>query len=328
MKWKSVLVTGADGFIGSYLTEELVRNGVRVRALSYYNSFNYWGWLEDVECLDRIEVVSGDVRDPSFCLEITKDVEVIFNLAALIGIPYSYIAPNSYIDTNVKGALHIYEAARRHGTQRVIQISSSEVYGTARYVPIDEEHPLQPQSPYSATKIAADALATSYHHSFGLPVIIARPFNTYGPRQSARAIIPTIIAQLASGQKRVKLGNVTPTRDLTYVTDTCRALIALSQCEEAVGEVVNIGSNYEISVRDLFEMINGITESSAVIDVDKERVRPLDSEVERLWCNNEKLISMTKFKLEYGLEEGLTKTIKWFQNPMNLNKYKAGLYNV
>jgi NAD dependent epimerase/dehydratase len=328
MKWKSVLVTGADGFIGSHLTEELVRSGIRVRALSYYNSFNYWGWLEDVECLDQIEVVSGDVRDPSFCMEITKDVEVIFNLAALIGIPYSYIAPSSYVDTNVKGALHIYEAARQHRIQQVIQISSSEVYGTARYVPIDEGHPLQPQSPYSATKIAADAIATSYHLSFGLPVIIARPFNTYGPRQSARAVIPTIIAQLASGQKRVKLGNVTPTRDLTYVTDTCRALIALGQCKEAVGEVVNIGSNHEISVQDLFEMINQIMGSCAAIDIDKERVRPMHSEVERLWCNNEKLISMTKFELKYSLEEGLTKTIEWFQNPMNLNKYKAGLYNV
>ncbi len=252
---KKVLVTGADGFIGSHLTELLVREGYEVKALSQYNSFNYWGWLEDVNCLKDIEVLSGDVRDPHYCKHITKDVGLVFHLAALIAIPYSYVAPDSYVDTNVKGTLNICQAALENGVQRVIHTSTSEVYGTAQYVPIDEKHPLQAQSPYSASKIGADAMAMSFFNSFDLPLTIARPFNTYGPRQSARAVIPTIITQIASGKKQIKLGDVSPTRDFNYVADTCRGFLELARCEKAVGETVNIGSNYEISVGDTLHLI-------------------------------------------------------------------------
>ncbi|MBT7555586.1 NAD-dependent epimerase/dehydratase family protein, partial [Candidatus Woesearchaeota archaeon] len=240
------LVTGADGFIGSHLTEMLISNEYQVRALSQYNSFNNWGWLEEVENSDKLEVISGDIRDPHYCKLITKDVDVIFHLAALIAIPYSYIAPDSYVDTNIKGILNICQAARENGNIRVIHTSTSEVYGTAKYVPIDENHPMQPQSPYSATKIASDAMAMSFYNAFDLPVTIARPFNTYGPRQSARAVIPTIVTQIANGAKEIKLGDVTPTRDFNYVDDTCRGFIALAECDDSIGQTVNIGSNFEI----------------------------------------------------------------------------------
>jgi len=239
---RKALITGADGFIGSHLTEVLVKNGYYVKALSQYNSFNNWGWLEDVNCKDKIEVLTGDIRDPHYCKHITKDVSIIFHLAALIAIPYSYIAPDSYVDTNIKGTLNICQAAKENGNIRVIHTSTSEVYGTAQYVPIDENHPIQPQSPYSATKIAADAMAMSFYNAFELPLTIARPFNTYGPRQSARAVIPTIITQIANGAKEIKLGDVTPTRDFNFVEDTCRGLVALAEEDKTIGETVNIGS--------------------------------------------------------------------------------------
>lgn len=325
---KTILVTGADGFIGSHLTEMLVKNGAKVKALSQYNSFNNWGWLEDVGCLDKIEVLTGDVRDPHYCKEITKEVDVIFHLAALIAIPYSYIAPDSYVDTNIKGTLNICQAALENGCKRIIHTSTSEVYGTAQYVPIDEKHPLQPQSPYSASKIGADAIAMSFYNAFGLPLAIARPFNAYGPRQSARAVMPTIITQIAAGMKEIKIGDVTPTRDFTYVEDTCRGLIALAECDKAVGQVVNIGSNYEISVGDVLNLIKEIMRSDVVFVTDKERVRPEKSEVFRLWCDNSRLKSLTGFELKYTLREGLEKTIEWFTDPKNLGRYKAEIYNV
>ena len=325
---KKVLVTGADGFIGSHLTEMLVREGYRVKALSQYNSFNHWGWLEDVDCRDDIEVVSGDVRDPHYCRHITKDVDGVFHLAALIAIPYSYVAPDSYVDTNVKGTLNICQAALDNGVERVIHTSTSEVYGTAQYVPIDEKHPLQPQSPYSASKIGADAMAMSFFNAFDLPLTIARPFNTYGPRQSARAVIPTIISQIASGMKRIKLGDVTPTRDFNYVADTCRGFLALARCDAAVGQTVNIGSNQEISVGDTLHLIRELMHSDVEFITDAQRLRPEKSEVFRLWCDNTRLRELTGFQPVHGLREGLQSTIDWFTRPENLARYKAGLYNV
>jgi len=322
------LVTGADGFIGSHLTEMLVREGYSVRALSQYNSFNNWGWLEDVDCKPAIEVISGDVRDPHFCKHITRDVDVVFHLAALIAIPYSYVAPDSYVDTNVKGTLNICQAAKENGVKRVIHTSTSEVYGTAQYVPIDEKHPLQAQSPYSASKIGADAMAISFYNAFDLPVTIARPFNTYGPRQSARAVIPTIITQIASGQKQIKLGDVSPTRDFNYVADTCRGFLELARSEKAIGETVNIGSNFEISVGDTLNLIKDIMGSDVEFLTDDQRLRPEKSEVFRLWCDNTKIHGMTGFKPEYSIREGLEKTIEWMVRPENLRKYKADIYNV
>lgn len=325
---KRVLVTGADGFIGSHLVEILIKKGAIVKALSLYNSFNNWGWLEDLSNLKDIQVVTGDVRDPHFCSSITKDVEVIFNLAALIAIPYSYIAPDSYVDTNIKGTLNMCQAALENNVSRVVQISTSEVYGTALYVPIDEKHPLQAQSPYSATKIGADAIATSFYHAFSLPVVIARPFNTYGPRQSARAVIPTIISQIASDTREIKIGDTRPTRDFNYVLDTCKGMILLAECDAAIGQVVNIGSNYEVSVGDVFSMIKRLMKSDAVLSVDQERMRPEASEVQRLWCDNTKINNLTGFKPDYTLEGGLERTIEWFVKPENLRKYKTKLYNV
>lgn len=327
-KMKTVLVTGADGFIGSHLTEMLVKEGYKVKALSQYNSFNNWGWLEDVNCLEEIEVVSGDIRDPHYCRHITKGVETIYHLAALIAIPYSYVAPDSYLDTNIKGTLNICQAALENGVGRLIHTSTSEVYGTAQYVPIDEKHPLQPQSPYSASKIGADAMAMSFYNAFNLPVTIARPFNTYGPRQSARAVIPTIIGQIANGMKKIKLGDVSPTRDFNYVTDTCRGFVELARCDKAIGETVNIGSNYEITVGDTLEIIRELMNSEVEFIVDKERLRPEKSEVFRLWCDNDKIISLTGFEPKYGIREGLKATIDWFTDPDNLKKYKTGIYNV
>jgi len=325
---QTVLITGADGFIGSHLTELLVREGYRVKALSQYNSFNNWGWLEDVDCLADIEVLTGDVRDPHYCKHITKGVETIFHLAALIAIPYSYIAPDSYVDTNVKGTLNICQAALENGCGKLIHTSTSEVYGTARYVPIDESHPLQPQSPYSASKIGADMMALSFYNAFKLPVIVARPFNTYGPRQSARAVIPTIITQIASGQKEIKLGDVAPTRDFNYVLDTCRGFIALAQSDKTVGEVVNIGSGVEISVGDTLNLIKKMMHSDVTFITDENRIRPQNSEVFRLCCDNTKIRQMTGFEPKYSLEHGLKECIDWFTRPGNLSRYKADIYNV
>jgi NAD dependent epimerase/dehydratase len=325
---KKTLITGADGFIGSHLTELLVRQGHTVKALSQYNSFNHWGWLEDLSCLPDIEVVSGDVRDPHFCRHITKDVGQVFHLAALIAIPYSYVAPQSYVDTNVNGTLNMCQAALDNGVERFIHTSTSEVYGTAQYVPINEAHPLQPQSPYSASKIGADAIAMSFHHAFGLPLTVARPFNTYGPRQSARAVIPTIIGQIASGVGQIKLGDTTPTRDFNFVSDTCQGFAQLAQSAEAIGEVVNIGSNTEISVADTLNMIKDIMHSQVEFVSEDARLRPGQSEVFRLWCDNQKIHQLTGYQAQVGLREGLTKTIEWFTQAHNLAKYKTGIYNV
>lgn len=324
---KQILVTGADGFIGSHLTEMLLKKGYRVRALSQYNSFNFWGWLEGIQN-ENLEILSGDVRDPHFCKTITKGIDTVFHLAALIAIPYSYIAPDSYVDTNVKGTLNICQAAKENGVKKVIHTSTSEVYGTARYVPIDEAHPLQPQSPYSASKIGADAMAMSFYNTFNLPVVTVRPFNTYGPRQSARAVIPSIITQIAAGAKEIKLGDLTPTRDFNYVLDTCRGFIELSECEAAVGQTVNIGSNYEISVGDTVELIKKIMKSDVKITTDSARIRPAGSEVFRLWCDNTKINYLTGFKPQFSIEQGLEETIKWFTQKENLAKYKHGIYNV
>lgn len=323
-----ILVTGADGFIGSHLVEMLVSKGHEVKALSYYNSFNSWGWLEDSACLKDIEVVSGDVRDSYFVKKITKDVDTIYHLAALIAIPYSYVAPESYVDTNIKGTLNICQAALENGVKRVIHTSTSEVYGTAKKVPIDEEHPLQPQSPYSASKIGADAMAMSFHNSFNLPLTIARPFNTYGPRQSARAVIPTLISQIASGAMQIKVGDMTPTRDFNYVEDTCRGFLMLANSLDTIGQVLNIGSNFEISVKDTFELIKQIMNSNVEFIQDEQRIRPVGSEVFRLWCDNSKMNHLVGFKPEFTLEKGLQKTIEWFTTPKNLQKYKANIYNV
>lgn len=325
---KTALITGADGFIGSHLAELLVQEGYTVRALAQYNSFNSWGWLDDVDCKKDIEVISGDVRDPHFCKSITKNVDVVFHLAALIAIPYSYVAPDSYVDTNVKGTLNICQAALENRVKRVIHTSTSEVYGTAQYVPIDEKHPLQPQSPYSASKIAADAMAMSFFNAFDLPVTIARPFNTYGPRQSARAVIPTIIGQIASGQKQIMLGDVSPTRDFNYVTDTCRGFLALARCEKAIGETVNIGSNFEISVADTLDLIRELMGSDVEFIADAQRLRPGKSEVFRLWCDNSRIRELTDFRPEYDIRSGLQATIDWFTRPGNLAKYKTGIYNI
>lgn len=324
---KRVLVTGADGFIGSHLVEALAVRGDQVTALSQYNSFNYWGWLEDVGCRDAINVVSGDVRDPHFCKVITRDIDVVFHLAALIAIPYSYVAPDSYVDVNVRGTLNICQAARENGVGRVLHTSTSEVYGTAQYVPIDEKHPLQPQSPYSASKIGADAMAMSFYNAFNLPVTIVRPFNTYGPRQSARAVIPTIISQIAAGRP-VKLGDMTPTRDFNYVADTCQGFLQLADCAEAAGKTVNIGSNSEISIADTLALIQRIMGVQGAVDRDEQRIRPEKSEVFRLWCDNGLIKSLTGYTPQHSIEQGLRATVEWFREPRNLAKYKTDIYNV
>jgi NAD dependent epimerase/dehydratase len=328
IKDQVVLVTGADGFIGSHLVESLVKRGAKVKALSQYNSFNHWGWIEAIDCLDDIEVITGDIRDPYYCRQITAGVDILFHLAALIAIPYSYSAPDSYVSTNIGGTLNICQGALQNKVKRMIHTSTSEVYGTALYVPIDEKHPLQPQSPYSATKIGADAIAMSFFNSYNLPVTIARPFNTYGPRQSARAVIPTIITQIASGIKEIRLGDVTPTRDFSYVLDTCKGMIDLAECDAAVGEAINIGSNYEVSILDTFKLIRELMHSECILMTDEQRVRPLKSEVQRLWCDNSKIRHLTGFMPRYSLKEGLQLTIDWFSNKDNLNKYKVHIYNV
>jgi NAD dependent epimerase/dehydratase len=299
-----------------------------VRALAQYNSLNHWGWLEDTRCLDRIEVVTGDIRDPHCAHALLADIDLVFHLAALIAIPYSYVAPDSYVATNVTGTLNLLQAARAAGVQRFLHTSTSEVYGTARYVPIDEAHPLQAQSPYSATKIGADAIATSFFAAFGLPVTIVRPFNTYGPRQSARAVVPTIITQILSGRREIKLGSLKPTRDFNYVEDTCRGILALAGCEGAIGETINVGSNFEISIGDIAGVIQEILDTRVTILTDDARVRPIASEVERLWCDNSKIFALTGFRPQVALKEGLTRTITWLREPRNLARYKAEIYNV
>ncbi|QSX39719.1 NAD-dependent 4,6-dehydratase LegB [Shewanella cyperi] len=324
---KQVLVTGADGFIGSHLVELLVERGYRVRALAQYNSFNYWGWLEDIACADAVEIVCGDVRDPHFCKQITKDMDLVFHLAALIAIPFSYQAPDSYLDTNAKGTLNICQAALENQVGRVIHTSTSEVYGTARYVPIDEAHPLQPQSPYSASKIAADAMAMSFYNSFQLPLTIARPFNTYGPRQSARAVIPNIISQIAAGASAIKLGDLTPTRDFNYVSDTCRGFLSLAECDASIGETVNIASNSEISVADTLDLIRDIMGSKVEFITEDARLRPGKSEVFRLWGDNRKMLALTGHTSQIDLRQGLERTVHWFTQPANLAKYKSNIYN-
>ncbi|NOU48448.1 MAG: SDR family NAD(P)-dependent oxidoreductase [Bacteroidales bacterium] len=325
---KHALVTGADGFIGSHLTELLLEKGYKVRALSYYNSFNYWGWLEDIPSNPNLEVVTGDVRDPHFVKHIMQGVDIVFHLAALIAIPYSYHAPDTYVDTNVKGTLNICQAAKELGGIRVIHTSTSEVYGTAQYVPIDEKHPKQPQSPYSASKIGADAMAMSFYNAFELPVTVARPFNTYGPRQSARAIIPTIISQIANGMKEIKLGDLTPTRDFNYVKDTARGFLAIAECDETIGKEINIASNFEISMADTLNLIKELMQSDVKFITDDQRLRPANSEVFRLWGDNSLICSLTTWKPEYTIEEGLKETIQWFLKSENLKKYKAGIYNL
>lgn len=322
------LVTGADGFIGSHLTEMLLKNGYKVRALAQYNSFNYWGWLEDVPENENLEVVCGDIRDSYFCHRLCRDVDMVFHLAALIAIPFSYQAPQSYVDTNIQGTLNICQASLDNKLHRIICTSTSEVYGTAQYVPIDEQHPLQPQSPYSASKIGADAIAMSFYNAFNLPLTIARPFNTYGPRQSARAVIPTIITQIASGAKDMRLGDLSPTRDFNYVEDICQGFLKLAHCDQVLGEVVNIGSNSEISIFDTLELIKEIMGSEVQFISDEQRLRPENSEVFRLCCDNSKIQALTGWEPRHTLREGLEKTVKWFSDPRNLAKYKPGIYNV
>lgn len=323
---KKVLVTGADGFIGSHLTELLLEEGYEVRALSVYNSFNYWGWLDDIKH-PRLEVVSGDVRDAAFCRHITQGCDTVFHLAALIAIPYSYVAPESYVDTNIKGTLNMCQAALDHNVRRLIVTSTSEVYGTARYVPIDENHPRQPQSPYSATKIGADAIAKSFYNAFNLPVTIARPFNTYGPRQSARAIIPTIITQIVNGVREIKVGDLSPTRDFNFVKDTCRGFLAIARAEGVEGEEINIATGTEVTMKQTLMKIAEIMDADINWVVDPERIRPSKSEVFRLCGDNTKIETLTDWRPEWSLEEGLRATVDWFRNPDNLAKYKYNVYN-
>lgn len=323
-----VLVTGADGFIGSHLAERLVEEGARVRALVQYNSFGSKGWLDQSERARNMEIVAGDVRDGAQMQQLAKDMDIIFHLAALIAIPYSYRAAASYVQTNVEGTLNIVQAARDNGGIRVLHTSTSEVYGTARKVPIDEEHPLQPQSPYSASKIAADAMAMSFHLAHDLPVTVVRPFNTYGPRQSARAVIPTIITQLLKGKRKIKLGSLSPTRDFNYVADTCNGFLALAGCDAAIGQTVNIGSDTEISIGNTAKLISRLIGVEIEIETDEQRFRPVNSEVERLHCDNSRIRGLTGFQPQTDLEQGLRQTIEWFRKPENLARYDAEIYNV
>lgn len=322
------LVTGADGFIGSHLTETLLAAGYRVRALSQYNSFNNWGWLDDIRHPD-LEIVSGDVRDPNFCRELVRGADTVFHLAALIAIPYSYVAPDSYVDTNIRGTLNMLQAVKAEGCSRLMVTSTSEVYGTARYVPIDELHPRQPQSPYSATKIGADALTESFYNAFDLPVVIVRPFNTYGPRQSARAIIPTIISQIAAGKEVIKVGDLSPTRDFNYVTDTARGFLAIAQAplQNVIGQEINIATNSEITMADTLRTIAELMDWHGRYEVDPERLRPSRSEVRRLWGDNAKIRNLTDWRPQVDIREGLSRTIAWFTDPGNLRKYKTDIYN-
>ncbi len=327
---KRVVVTGADGFIGSHLVEQLLDSGCQVRAFVFYNSFNSWGWLDTLpkERRDAIEVIAGDIRDPWGVRTLMKGVDRVFHLAALIAIPFSYHSPDAYIDTNIKGTLNVLQSCRDAGSERVIITSTSEVYGTARYVPIDEHHPLQAQSPYAASKIGADRIAESFYRSFQTPVVIARPFNTYGPRQSARAVIPTIISQLLSGASKIKLGALHPTRDFNYVADTCAGLLALGGSDEAVGREVNIGSGTEISIGDLVRLIVELTGRAATVVTDAPRERPEKSEVERLVCDHRVMTQLTGWTPQVALRDGLLQTIQWFHRPENLTRYKHEIYNI
>lgn len=325
---KKVLVTGADGFIGSHLTEELVRRGYKVRAFAYYNSFNSWGWLDSLskDVLSEIEVFTGDIRDPNGVKEAMKGMDEVFHLAALIAIPFSYHSPDTYVDTNIKGTLNILQAARELNTERVLVTSTSEVYGTAQYVPIDEFHPYQGQSPYSATKIGADRLAESFYRSFDMPITIVRPFNTYGPRQSARAVIPTIITQLLSGKEEIKLGSLSPTRDFNYVKDTANGFIELSKSLNTIGEEVNIATQNEISIGQLAEELIKQINPNAKIITDDIRLRPEKSEVNRLLGSNEKIKRLTNWEPNYTFEQGLAETVEFFKR--NLDQYKTDIYNI
>lgn len=325
---KKVLVTGADGFIGSHLTESLLEKGYEVRAFAYYNSFNRWGWLDSLpaEKLREIEVFTGDIRDPNGVREAMEGMEGVFHLAALIAIPFSYHSPDSYVDTNIKGTLNVLQAARELETEKIMVTSTSEVYGTAQYVPIDEKHPFQGQSPYSATKIGADRLAESFYRSFGLPVSIVRPFNTYGPRQSARAVIPTIISQLLAGKEEIRLGSLTPTRDFNYVKDTAAGFIAIAESERTIGEEINIATGRELSIGDLAGTIIRQINPKAEIVCEQQRLRPEKSEVSRLLGSNAKIKELTDWKQQYTFEQGITETIAWIRE--NMGRYKADIYNV
>jgi dTDP-glucose 4,6-dehydratase len=334
MSAKKILVTGADGFIGSHLTEELVRQGLDVRAFVLYNSFNSWGWLDNSpsEIKNSLDIFSGDIRDPYGVKKAMQCCDLVYHLAALIAIPYSYHSPDTYVDTNVKGTLNIVQAAREIGNVKVVHTSTSEVYGTARFVPITEEHPLQGQSPYSASKIGADQMAMSFYTSFETPVSVIRPFNTYGPRQIARAVIPTIITQLLAGQKKIKLGAISPTRDFNFVRDTVAGFMAVAGSEKSIGEVINIGSNYEVTIGETAKLIAEIMNVDLEIETDEIRLRPEKSEVERLWADNSKAEKLLGWKPKYGgiegFKKGLTETIEWFSNKENLQQYKAGIYNI
>lgn len=325
---KKALVTGADGFIGSHLVEALVREGKSVKAFVYYNSFNSWGWLEDLpkDILKEVEIFSGDIRDPNGVKTAMKEMEEIYHLAALIAIPFSYHSPDSYVDTNIKGTLNVLQAARELETSRLFVTSTSEVYGTAQYVPMDETHPFQGQSPYSATKIGADRIAESFYRSFELPVTIVRPFNTYGPRQSARAVIPTIITQLLSGKEEIKLGSLTPTRDFNYVKDTVQGFLSIARSDKTIGEEINICSSKEISIGDLAEELIKQINPKAKIITEEERLRPEKSEVNRLFGDNKKLLTLTDFEAKYTLREGLAETISWLKE--HLHQYKTDQYNL
>lgn len=331
---KRILVTGADGFIGSQLTETLVRAGHEVRALVMYNSFNSWGWLDTApaEIRGQLDVVSGDIRDPHGVRQAMRDCDVVFHLAALIAIPYSYHSPDTYVDTNIKGTLNVVQAARDLGIEKVVHTSTSEVYGTARQVPITEEHPLSGQSPYSATKIGADQIALSFHRSFSTPVAVIRPFNTYGPRQSARAVIPTIISQIASGQEQIQLGSLHPTRDFSYVDDTVSGFIRIAECDAAIGEVINVGSGFEISIGDTVGMIAEVMGREITISTAEERLRPVASEVERLWASTDKAARLLGHRPQFGgldgLRRGLERTVAWFSDTDNLARYKVNIYNI
>lgn len=325
-----VLVTGADGFIGSHLVESLIESGYKVKAFVYYNSFNSWGWIDSFkeELKKEIEIFSGDIRDPNGVHESMKNVDAVFHLAALIGIPFSYHSPDSYVDTNIKGTLNVLQAARSLKTKRVLVTSTSEVYGTAQFVPITESHPYQGQSPYSATKIGADRIAESYFRSFELPVTIVRPFNTFGPRQSARAVIPSIITQLLSGKKKMKLGDLTPTRDLVYVKDTVNGFIEIFKSDKTIGEEINIATQSEITIGNLVKLILKIMNKECEIETEEIRIRPEKSEVKRLFGSNEKIKKLTNWKQKFDFETGLRNTIEWFSDPVNLAKYKSDIYNI
>jgi NAD dependent epimerase/dehydratase len=333
-KFKKILITGADGFIGSHLAEYLVRQGYGVRAFVFYNSFNTWGWLDTVsqDILDAMEIFTGDIRDPNGVRTAIRGCDAVLHLAALIAIPYSYHSPDSYVDTNIRGTLNILQAARDAGVCKIIHTSTSEVYGTAQFVPITESHPLHPQSPYAATKVGADQLALSFQRSFATPVAIIRPFNTYGPRQSARAVIPTIITQIAKGCKKIRLGSLSPTRDFNYVSDTVRAFESVLLSDKAIGQVLNAGSGFEVSIGDTAQLIAELMKADVEIECESERLRPVNSEVERLWADNTKLREMTGWQPQFGGKDGFRKglqhTAEWFCNPSNLGHYKTDIYNI